>query len=186
AEEVATADDDRDLDAVSGGDGDLVRDRGDHVRVEPDGAASEHLAGELQQDSTRHGSTFPSGSKAGDGPTPRPKYLGRGVGAWSCRSGAHAEPGVAGHGAAGLRDDLADRLLRVLGERLVEQHVLLEEAVETALDDLRERALGLALVARGLLGDATLVGDLLGRDVVAAEEGRRVRGDVHRDVLGDL
>src|SRR6478609_3747483 len=72
-------------------------------------------------------------------------------------SGSHAVAHEARQGAAGLGEHLAHRLLRVLGERLVEQDVLLEEAVEATLDDLRERGLGLALVARGLLGDLALV-----------------------------
>src|SRR5699024_1244586 len=45
-------------------------------------------------------------------------------------SGAHAEPGETGDGATGLLDDLTDRLLRVLRERLVEEHDLLEEPVQ--------------------------------------------------------
>ena len=44
-------------------------------------------------------------------------------------------------------DQLGDRLLVVLGVRLVEQADLLEEAVEATLDDLRQRRFGLALVA---------------------------------------
>src|SRR5699024_8767600 len=99
-------------------------------------------------------------------------------------SGAHAEPGETGDRATGLGDDLADRLLRVLRERLVEQHDLLEEAVQPPLDDLRERLLRLVLVAGGLLGDPALVGDLLGRNVLAAEVARGERGDVHRHVAG--
>ena len=86
----------------------------------------------------------------------------------------------------GLVQDLLDGLLVVLGERLVEQDVLLEEAVDATLDDLRQGGLGLALLARGLLGDAALVLDGLGRDLLAGEVLRRERGDVLRDVLGDL
>src|SRR5690606_23702572 len=81
-------------------------------------------------------------------------------------SGADAVPHELRDGAAGLGDDLADRLLRVLRERLVLEDDVLEEAVQATLDDLRERGLGLALVARGLLGDAALVLDRLGRDLV--------------------
>src|SRR5690606_39345386 len=44
----------------------------------------------------------------------------------------------------------------------------------------------LALVAGGLLGHTPLGLDRLGGDVGPAEEGRRVGGDVHRDVLGHL
>src|SRR3954468_5341559 len=110
-----------------------------------------------------------SGAGRGAGACVRewPRPVGRGpLPGDSLVSGSHAEPREARHGAAGLGEDLADRLLRVLGERLVEQHVLLEEAVQAALDDLRERGLGLALVARGLLGDVALGGDGLRRDVV--------------------
>ena len=63
---------------------------------------------------------------------------------------------------------------------------LLEEAVDAALDDLRQGGLGLALLAGGGLGDAALVLDRLGRDVLAGEVLRGERGDVLRDALGDL
>src|SRR5690625_7362031 len=61
-------------------------------------------------------------------------------------SAADAEADETGDGAAGLLHDLADRLLRVLREALVQQHVLLVEAVQAALDDLGQGLLGLALV----------------------------------------
>src|SRR5690606_7383529 len=82
-------------------------------------------------------------------------------------SGSHAEASEARHRAAGLGEHLADRLLVVLRERLVEQHVLLEEARHAALDDLGQSSFGLALVARGLLGDVPLGGDRLGGDILA-------------------
>ncbi len=86
----------------------------------------------------------------------------------------------------GLVQNLLDGLLVVLREGLVEKGVLLEEARDPALDDLGQRLLGLALLARGLLGDAALVLHRLGRDVLAGEELRGEGGDVLRDVLGDL
>ena len=54
-------------------------------------------------------------------------------------------------------------LLVVLGVGLVEQHDVLEEAVEATLDDLGQRRFGLALVAadrleRGALGGLDVVG----------------------------
>ena len=48
AEEVAAADDDGDLHAVGGDLGDLVGDGGNHVRIDADLAAAEHLAAELE------------------------------------------------------------------------------------------------------------------------------------------
>src|SRR5699024_11296423 len=85
-------------------------------------------------------------------------------------SAADAEAEVTGDGAASLLDDLADGLLGVLGERLIQEAVLLEEAVQAALDDLRQRLLGLALVFRGLLGVATILGDGLLGDDLARED----------------
>ena len=79
-------------------------------------------------------------------------------------------------------EHLRDGLLVVLGERLLEQDVLLEEAVDATLDDLRQGRLGLALLAGGLLGDATLVLDRLGRRPRRGSGRSGERGDVHRDV----
>src|SRR6478672_1436009 len=83
---------------------------------------------------------------------------------------------------AALLEHLADGLLGVLGERLLEQHVLLEEAVDATLDDAGKGSLGLALLLGRGLGDATLVLDRLGRDLVTRQDGRAERRDVHRDV----
>src|SRR5690349_15250963 len=97
-----------------------------------------------------------------------------------CRSGADLEAGEALDGHAGLVEDLLDRLLAVGDGRLVEEGDLLEEAVEPALDDLGERALGLALLTSGGLGDLALLGhDVLG-DLVAGDVDRTHRGDLHR------
>src|SRR5690625_978027 len=114
---------------------------------------------------------------------PRPPW-GRGHPAdWS---GADAEPGEAGHGAAGTLDDLADGRLRVTGIGLLQEHGLLEEAVHAARDSLRQGGLGLALVARGLLGDTALALHDVRRHVLTGEVLRAVGRDVHRDVAGDL
>src|SRR6478735_3028320 len=116
-------------------------------------------------------------------PGPPARYGGRtGPGG---ASGADAVAHELRDRAAGLGHDLADRLLRVLRERLVHEDDVLEEAAQATLDDLRQRGLGLALVARGLLGDAALVLDGLGGDLVAREVRRRHRRDVLRDVLRD-
>src|SRR6187402_1371735 len=50
--------------------------------------------------------------------------------------GSHTEPSEGGHLAAGGLHDLADGGGVVLGELLLEEHVLLEPAIEAALDDL--------------------------------------------------
>src|SRR5690606_31021117 len=63
---------------------------------------------------------------------PRPGY---GPGPPDSWSGAAAEPDEAGHRAARALDDLADRGLRVTGVGLLEEDVLLVEAVHPALDD---------------------------------------------------
>src|SRR6476661_744004 len=108
--------------------------------------------------------------------------------AWDVRNTSltHAEAGEGRRRGADLLEDLADRLLGVLGERLLEQDVLLEEAVDATLDDLGQGGLGLALLAGRGLGDATLVLDRLGRDLVTREDRRAERRDVHRDVATDL
>src|ERR1035437_7112729 len=94
--------------------------------------------------------------------------------------GSHTESGEADHRAARGLDELAHRGLRVLGERLLDEHVLLVEAVHAAFDDLRKSGLRLALVARGLLGDTALVRHHIGGNLVTREIQRRVGGDVHR------
>src|SRR5699024_7845669 len=69
-------------------------------------------------------------------------------------------------GHARLVDDLLDRLLVLLDERLSQKRHFLEVTVETALHDLGDRLLGLALLACGLLGDTALVGHHVLGDVV--------------------
>src|SRR5262245_64947347 len=84
-------------------------------------------------------------------------------------AGEAADLGV----AAELGHELADRGLRVAHERLLEQHVVLVEAVEATLDDLRDRVLGLSLVARELLEHLALLVEHVGRNVLAREPTRR-------------
>src|SRR5262249_61018510 len=67
------------------------------------------------------------------------------------------EPGERQHGDALLGQDLLDGLLRVLHERLLGQHDVLEERAQPALHDLADRLPGLAFVAGALLRDAPLV-----------------------------
>src|SRR3954470_7479074 len=94
---------------------------------------------------------------------------------------AHLEPGELLDGDAGVVQQGLDGLLGVLDRGLLEQHDVLVEAVDAALDDARQHLLGLALLAGGGLGDAALVLDDVTRDVVAGAVLRAGRGDVHRD-----
>ncbi len=55
AEEVAAADDHGDLGAGGHDLGDLAGDGLDHPRIDPDGAAAEHLAAELEQHAAEAG-----------------------------------------------------------------------------------------------------------------------------------
>src|SRR5439155_8451153 len=94
----------------------------------------------------------------------------------------------------GLAERLLHRLLLVVDPRLLEQHATrlalladpLEPALELALDDLGQRRLGLALVARGVLEDLTLLGDVGLRHLVLAEDGRAAEADVQRDLVREL
>src|SRR3954470_19848033 len=109
--------------------------------------------------------------------------------AWWCgglrTSLADAEAREGLRRGAALLEHLADGLLGVLGEGLLEQDVLLEEAVDATLDDAGESSLGLALLLGRGLGDATLVLDRLGRDLLARQHRGAERGDVHRDVAAN-
>src|SRR5690349_3925458 len=58
---------------------------------------------------------------------------------------ADLEPGEAGDGHAVLRQDLLDRGLLLLHERLLGEHDILEVGAQPTLDDLRDGLLGLAL-----------------------------------------
>src|SRR5690606_9635373 len=86
----------------------------------------------------------------------------------------------------GLIEEGLDRLLVVLNRRLLEQDGLLEETVEAPLGDLGDRLLGLALLARGGLGDLALLGDDVGGDVLTREVARTHRCDLHRNTAGDV
>ena len=62
----------------------------------------------------------------------------------------------------------------------------LKKPLTPALDDLGERLLGLALLARGRLGDLALLGDDVGGDLVAGEVLRAHRGDLHGRAAGGV
>src|SRR6516162_7311715 len=99
---------------------------------------------------------------------------------------ADLKPGEAGDGEAVLRQDLLDRGLVVLHERLLGEHHVLEVGVQPALHDLADGLLGLALVARDLLGDPALLLHHVGGDVLARGVQRAHRGDLLGDVCSDL
>src|SRR2546423_14736565 len=80
-----------------------------------------------------------------------------------------------------VAEQLADGLLLVFHERLLEEADLLEEAVEPSLDDLRDCLLGLSFVASAALEDRPLGLDAVGGNVVAAPELRTRGGDVQSD-----
>src|SRR5215475_8502859 len=77
---------------------------------------------------------------------------------------ADLEPGEPGHRHAGLVQHLPHGALGVLHERLLEEHRLLVERVDPAVDDPRQGRLRLALLARRRLGDPPLPLDHVGRD----------------------
>src|SRR5688572_218928 len=70
-------------------------------------------------------------------------------------------------------EQLADRGLGLAHERLLEEHVLLVEAVEPPLDDLGNRVVRLALVAGELLEDGALLVDHICGHVFTAHVARR-------------
>src|SRR4051812_41153177 len=120
----------------------------------------------------------------------RPAPTARTLTAGPCRTAysglADLEAGEPLDGHVGLVDDLLHRALGLGDRRLLEQDEVLVEGVDTTLDDLGDRLLGLALFLRGLLGDATLGLDRLGRDLLAGEEARTRGGDVHRQAARGL
>src|ERR687898_3625237 len=86
---------------------------------------------------------------------------------------------------AELPEQLADRGLRLADERLLDQDDALVEGVDPAFDDLRDRLLGLPLVAGQLLEHGPFPLDDVGGDIVARDVLRRGRRDVQRDVVRD-
>src|SRR3954470_17505812 len=82
---------------------------------------------------------------------------------------ADLEASEALRGQPGVVEQLLDRLLGVGDRRLLEQDEVLVVGVNPAVDDPRERLLGLALLLGRLLGDPALGLDRVGRHLVAGE-----------------
>src|SRR5581483_8288317 len=97
---------------------------------------------------------------------------------------ADLEPRETGDGDARGGEHLADRGLRVLHERLLNQRDVLEERADAALHDLRDGLLRLALVAGDLLRDPALLLHDFGGDLVAGHILRAHRRDLLGEVLG--
>src|SRR5437763_6524225 len=102
--------------------------------------------------------------------------------------GTDLDPNEAADGRilAELAHELADGGLRVTDEGLLDEDRVLVEAVQPPLDDLRDRLLGLPLVAGEFLEHGPLLLEDVGRDIVARDVLRRGRRDVQRDVVRDL
>src|SRR6266568_3966270 len=99
---------------------------------------------------------------------------------------ADLEPGEAGDSDTVLRQDLLDRGLLVLHERLLGEHDVLEVGVHPAVHDLADGLLRLALVAGDLLRDPALLLHHVGRDLVPRGVERTHRGHLLGQVLGHL
>src|SRR5690348_14002354 len=99
---------------------------------------------------------------------------------------ADLEPGEAGDGHAGGGQNLLDRGLLVLHERLLGEHDVLEVGVQPTLHDLRDGLLRLALVPGDLLRDPALLLHHVGGDILALGVERPHRGDLLDQVLGHL
>src|ERR1039457_1734438 len=110
--------------------------------------------------------------------TAQPRYGSSGL--------AHLEPGEPAHGDPVLAEQLLDCLLRILDERLIGQHDILEERVQPAFDDLRDGLLGLALVAGYLLGDGAFLLDYLAGHLVPGDVLRAHGRDLLREVFPRL
>src|SRR6266536_2965370 len=104
----------------------------------------------------------------------------------ACLSLADLEPGEAGDSDTVLRQDLLDRGLLVLHERLLGEHDVLEVGVHPAVHDLADGLLRLALVAGDLLRDPALLLHHVGRDLVPRGVERTHRGHLLGQVLGHL
>src|SRR4051812_26361754 len=108
--------------------------RGIGIRSRIEGAGRSHAGAR-----TGAGIAADQGRKKGRPPmvaTPSSGTVAGSVIRWRTDSGSDAETCEPGGLHAGGFEHLADRLLRVLGERLVQQHDLLEEAGQAAFDDL--------------------------------------------------
>src|SRR5882724_5846190 len=104
----------------------------------------------------------------------------------ACLSLADLEPGEASDSDTVLRQDLLDRGLLVLHERLLGEHDVLEVGVQPAVHDLADGLLRLALVAGDLLGDPALLLHHVSGHVVAVGVERTHRGHLLGQVLGHL
>src|SRR5687768_15101692 len=87
-------------------------------------------------------------------------------------------------GDLGVAQEVGDAQLVVPHVVLLQQHVLLEEPPEPALDDLGQGRLGLALVAGDRLEHLALLLDPLGRHVLPPEILRLGERRVQEDLLG--
>src|SRR3954452_6571552 len=92
---------------------------------------------------------------------------------------AYLETGKPGDTDTRVTEHLLHGLLLVLHARLVQQHDLLVEPTDPTVDDLGQRSLWLALLARRRLGNPTLVVDHVCRDVVSADVLGSHRADLH-------
>src|SRR3712207_4668433 len=99
---------------------------------------------------------------------------------------ADLEPGELLDPHARLVEQRLDGLLRLLHRRLLEQHDVLVEAVDPALDDARQHLLGLALLAGRRLGDAALVVEHVAGHLVAGGVARAGGGHLHRGGAGGV
>src|SRR6478609_8226759 len=91
--------------------------------------------------------------------TRAPRIAPRGPRRSWCDSGADLDVAEALDGDAGLVGDGLHGLLVVGDAGLLQEDVLLEEAVDATLDDLGQGLLGLALLLGRGLGDLALLGD---------------------------
>src|SRR5690606_22950830 len=80
-------------------------------------------------------------------------------------------------------EDLGYGLLCVLSECLVNQYDFLEEAGQTAFNDLGKGSFWLALCACGLISDATLVSNLVRRNFFAGQVDWRHCCGVHCNIV---
>ena len=84
---------------------------------------------------------------------------------------------------AGLLEDLTDGLRGVTREGLINEAVVFEERVQTALNDLGNDVGGLTFLERDLLERGALLFEHVGRNRIAIVVGGHVGGDVQREVV---